>query len=166
MKHKLKSADKIVIDRSGISGRGVFAIDTIYQGELIEQCHFIIPTKEFGAKDSELMRYMFAITREENFDEIEKVNADIYLANLLSCRESFKSRASELLELGYEKIDQLTDKAVVLGHGMIFNHSDTPNVVYNFNQADLCFDYFALKNINPNEELFINYGNNSRKDLI
>ena len=166
MKYNLISSSKTRIDKSLVSGRGIFANESIKKGELIEQCHFIIPTKEFGAKDAELMRYMFALVKEENAEEIEKVNADIYLANLLACRESFKSKAEELCELGYKKLNELTDKAVVLGIGMIFNHSEKPNVIYNFNEADFCFDYFASENLNTDDELFINYGNSSREDLL
>ena len=88
------------------------------------------------------------------------------MAKLLSYNEDFKDKAETILKLGYEKINNLLNYAVVLGHGMIYNHSHEPNVGYKFNKKDFCFDYYTIKDVNKNEELFINYGNTeNRKDL-
>jgi uncharacterized protein len=51
--------------------------------------------------------------------------------------------------------------ALVLGYGSYYNHSETPNVSWKTNEDDKTFIYFALRDINEEEELLINYGNGS-----
>ncbi|WP_428910687.1 SET domain-containing protein [Niallia sp. Krafla_26] len=47
--------------------------------------------------------------------------------------------------------------AFVLGYGMLFNHSYTPNATYDINFENHSFDFFAYKDIKAGEEIFINY---------
>ncbi|WP_035179594.1 SET domain-containing protein [Alkalihalobacterium bogoriense] len=47
--------------------------------------------------------------------------------------------------------------AIVLGYGMLFNHSYTPNATYDINFDNHTFDYYAYKDIKAGEEIFINY---------
>ena len=47
--------------------------------------------------------------------------------------------------------------AVVLGYGMLFNHSYEPNATYDINFTKHTFDYFAYRNIKAGEEILINY---------
>ncbi len=47
--------------------------------------------------------------------------------------------------------------AVVLGYGMLFNHSYTPNATYDINFDEHTFDYYAYKDIQAGEEILINY---------
>ncbi|UFT98801.1 SET domain-containing protein [Radiobacillus kanasensis] len=47
--------------------------------------------------------------------------------------------------------------AVVLGYGMLFNHSYTPNADYKINFHDHTFEFFAHKDIKAGEEILINY---------
>jgi SET domain-containing protein len=169
VKHKLHNSKKTHIDRSPSSGRGVFASEPLGEGELIEQCHFIIPEQDKGGKDKELLRYMFAMTDEKSVESSKGEFLKIFLANLIdNKKEESPERSSAIkscVELGYKSLDKLFDSAVVLGNGMIFNHSPKPNVNYSFNETDFCFDYHAVKNINKGEELLINYGNPEREDL-
>lgn len=51
--------------------------------------------------------------------------------------------------------------AVVLGCGMIYNHSSRPNVTYSQDILHKIFRFTAFKDISPNKELFIDYGNAS-----
>src|SRR5689334_18895955 len=48
---------------------------------------------------------------------------------------------------------------LVLGDGEIFNHDDNPNVGYKLDYDDgrLKMYFYALKNIDPGEQLFIDY---------
>jgi SET domain-containing protein len=166
MQYNLFNSNKIKIDRSNISGRGVFAKEDIKLGTLLEQCHFIIPEKDHGGQDANLRRYMFCFPEKDKSEEIQKEKTKIDMAKLLSYNEDFKDKAETILKLGYEKINNLLNYAVVLGHGMIYNHSHEPNVGYKFNKKDFCFDYYTIKDVNKNEELFINYGNTeNRTDL-
>ena len=47
--------------------------------------------------------------------------------------------------------------ALLLGYGMLFNHSYTPNATYDINFKNHTFDFFAYKDIKAGEEIFINY---------
>lgn len=47
--------------------------------------------------------------------------------------------------------------AIVLGYGMLFNHSYTPNADYRIDFSKHVFEYFAYKDIKKGEEILINY---------
>ncbi len=51
-------------------------------------------------------------------------------------------------------------RLVVMGNGMLFNHSSTPNVAYYREQGALGVELvlYALRNISKGEELFYSYG--------
>ncbi len=53
-----------------------------------------------------------------------------------------------------------TARLVVMGYGMLFNHSSTPNVAYYREDSSLGPEMilYALRNILKGEELFYNYG--------
>lgn len=46
---------------------------------------------------------------------------------------------------------------ILLGYGMLFNHSYEPNATYEINFENNTFDFFAYKDIEAGEEIFINY---------
>ncbi|ARF16268.1 SET domain-containing protein [Sporosarcina ureae] len=47
--------------------------------------------------------------------------------------------------------------AILLGYGMLFNHSYEPNATYDINFDHHTFDFFAYKDIKAGEEILINY---------
>ncbi|WP_102347698.1 SET domain-containing protein [Bacillus sp. Marseille-P3661] len=47
--------------------------------------------------------------------------------------------------------------AILLGYGMLFNHSYSPNATYEINFDNHTFDFYAYKNIKAGEEILINY---------
>ena len=47
--------------------------------------------------------------------------------------------------------------AILLGYGMLFNHSYTPNATYDINFDNHTFDFYAYKDIKAGEEVLINY---------
>ncbi|WP_047152967.1 SET domain-containing protein [Aneurinibacillus tyrosinisolvens] len=47
--------------------------------------------------------------------------------------------------------------AVVLGYGMLFNHSYKPNATYDINFKNHTFDFYAYTDIKAGEEILINY---------
>jgi SET domain-containing protein len=47
--------------------------------------------------------------------------------------------------------------AVVLGYGMLFNHSYEPNATYDINFSNHTFNYYAYTGIKAGEEILINY---------
>lgn len=54
--------------------------------------------------------------------------------------------------------------ALLLGYGMLFNHSYEPNAVYEINFDNQTFDFFAYKDIKAGEEIFINYNGEADDD--
>ncbi|MFJ7640265.1 SET domain-containing protein [Peribacillus sp. NPDC097264] len=46
---------------------------------------------------------------------------------------------------------------LLLGYGMLFNHSYTPNATYDINFDHHTFDFFAYTDIKAGEEITINY---------
>jgi len=49
------------------------------------------------------------------------------------------------------------DGAIILGYGLIYNHSYTPNAEYIRNFPDKTMTYQAVKDIKKGEEILINY---------
>lgn len=47
--------------------------------------------------------------------------------------------------------------AILLGYGMLFNHSYTPNATYEIDFDNQTFDFFAYTDIEAGEEILINY---------
>lgn len=47
--------------------------------------------------------------------------------------------------------------AILLGYGMLFNHSYTPNATYEINFDNQTFDFYAYTDIAAGEEILINY---------
>jgi hypothetical protein len=47
--------------------------------------------------------------------------------------------------------------ALAFGMGSMFNHSYTPNVVFNYNVEKNQIDYYSWTDIRPGDELVINY---------
>ncbi|WP_186580027.1 SET domain-containing protein [Aquibacillus kalidii] len=47
--------------------------------------------------------------------------------------------------------------AILLGYGMLFNHSYEPNAEYDINFPNHTFDFYAFKDIEAGSEIFINY---------
>jgi SET domain-containing protein len=51
---------KIIVKDSSVHGKGVFAVDKISSGEIIEECHFIhLNENDFSKLDSALKEYTF-----------------------------------------------------------------------------------------------------------
>ncbi|MCM3766301.1 SET domain-containing protein [Neobacillus niacini] len=47
--------------------------------------------------------------------------------------------------------------ALALGYGSLFNHSYTPNAIFELNFENRTIDFYALIDIKAGEEIFINY---------
>lgn len=51
------------------------------------------------------------------------------------------------------------DKQVVAwGWGSLYNHSNTPCAAWRSNTQNQTFEFFALRDIKPNEEILVYYG--------
>ena len=65
-----------------------------------------------------------------------------------------------------KKKEQLT---VALGFGSIYNHTNKPNAKYKINPLENTIDFIALKDINEDDEITINYspsGNSKNKNPL
>lgn len=51
--------------------------------------------------------------------------------------------------------------ALVMGYGSYYNHSTDPNIDWYTMNDEKLFVFHAIRDIEPNEELFINYSNGS-----
>lgn len=51
----------------------------------------------------------------------------------------------------------LNHSAILLGYGMLFNHSYEPNAIYEINFENHTFDFYAYTDINAGDEILINY---------
>ncbi len=54
--------------------------------------------------------------------------------------------------------------AFLLGFGMMFNHSYTPNADYEINFTNHTFEFYAHKDIKAGEEILINYNGEIEND--
>lgn len=56
---------------------------------------------------------------------------------------------------------------VALGFGSIYNHTDNPNAMYKEHEKELTIDFIALRDIQKDEEITVNYvqGNNNKNPL-
>ena len=51
------------------------------------------------------------------------------------------------------------DKQVIgFGWASLYNHSNTPNALWRSNLNKECFEFYAIKDINPEEEILVYYG--------
>jgi SET domain-containing protein len=165
MKYNLIQPNKLRIGESSVKGRGVFANEDIENGEVVEECHFVIPERSKGGADKEMLRYMFACIYTEDREKHELLSSKFFLHQMIDDDQVKKDLEEQLKEMGYNDISELFSAAFVLGLGMVYNHSADPNIDYIFDHGDLLFRYTANKNIKSNEELFIDYGNSEREDL-
>jgi uncharacterized protein len=51
----------------------------------------------------------------------------------------------------------INHSAIVLGYGMLFNHSYTPNATYDIKFENHTFEFYAYTDIKAGEEILINY---------
>lgn len=52
--------------------------------------------------------------------------------------------------------------AIALGYGSLYNHSYTPNAVYEVKEGEMVVQFLALRDIKAGEEITINYNRNPR----
>ena len=166
VKHNLIPPNKICVNKSSLKGRGVFAKEDLYNGEIVEECHFIICGCPQDMKDDELRRYAFTITfkKDASPEANEEISVKALLAMSLEDEKMQEEILEDLVDLGYGDISQIFQTATVLGNGMIYNHASDNNINWEFNYENLTFEFSANKDIQAGEELFINYGENYWKE--
>jgi SET domain-containing protein len=68
-------------------------------------------------------------------------------------------RDTRLAHYYFEWGEDCEQAAIALGYGSLYNHSYTPNARYEFREREECLAFLALGNIEPGEEITINYNN-------
>jgi len=68
-------------------------------------------------------------------------------------------RDTRLAHYYYEWGDDCRSAAIALGCGSLYNHSYAPNAGFEFRETEECLEFFALREIEPGEEITINYNN-------
>jgi hypothetical protein len=68
-------------------------------------------------------------------------------------------RQTRLAHYYFEWGDDCQHGAIALGCGSLYNHSYTPNARYEFRESEECLEFIALRDIEPGEEITINYNN-------
>lgn len=114
------------------------------------QVNIMIEVRTSKVSDGELNRGVFA-TRDIQKGEL------IHEAPVLpySNKEDVHIEKTLLADYAFEY--GINHSAILLGYGMLFNHSYTPNATYEINFPNHTFDFYAYKDIKAGEEIFINY---------
>ncbi|WP_421378547.1 SET domain-containing protein [Bacillus salacetis] len=100
--------------------------------------------------DGELNRGVFA-TRDIAKGEL------IHEAPVLPYPNSEHEHIEKTLLADYAFEYGINHSAILLGYGMLFNHSYQPNAIYEINFPNFTFDFYAHKDIKAGEEIMINY---------
>lgn len=78
---------------------------------------------------------------------------------VIPAEEAPRIRDTRLAHYYFEWGDDCQQAAIALGYGSLYNHSYTPNARYEFREAEECLEFLALRDIQPGEEITINYNN-------
>src|SRR5689334_8408228 len=78
---------------------------------------------------------------------------------VVSAEEAPLIRDTKLAHYYFEWGADCRQAAIALGYGSLYNHSYTPNARYEFREDEECLEFIALRDIEPGEEITINYNN-------
>lgn len=110
----------------------------------------IIEVKTSPLSDGEFNRGVFA-TRDIKKGEL------IHEAPVISYSNDQHQYIEQTLLADYAFEYGINHSAILLGYGMLFNHSYEPNSTYEINFENSTFDFYAYTNIKAGEEILINY---------
>lgn len=110
----------------------------------------MIEIKTSTLSDGEFNRGVFA-TRDIGKGEL------IHEAPVISYPNEEHVHIEKTLLADYAFEYGINHTAILLGYGMLFNHSYQPNAIYEINFNNHTFDFFAYTDIKAGEEILINY---------
>ena len=110
----------------------------------------MIEIKTSKLSDGELNRGVFA-TKDIKKGEL------IHQAPVIPYPNSEHEHIEKTLLGDYAFEYGINHSAILLGYGMLFNHSYTPNANYEINFDNHTFDFYAYTDIKAGEEVLINY---------
>lgn len=124
----------IYVSNSNIHGRGVFTDTDLFPGQIIEQAPVVHPKDKFSEYlDPNYQKYFF------NWPCLKSNWRD-----LLNAKNSLDPQ-------------DIVHPVCVLGYGMMYNHSEDPNVVFECDTENDIIEFRAFKKICVGEELLICY---------
>ena len=123
--------------KESLYGRGVFSKEFIKAGEVVEIAPvLLIPKGDLQEIDYAPGKFELKKTRKNPIkDKDIQISRYVFFWN-------------EELE------------AIALGYGSLYNHSSNPNIKHERDYQNETITFIALKDLNPGEELYINYGYN------
>jgi uncharacterized protein len=110
----------------------------------------MIEVKSSKLSDGEFNRGVFA-TRDIKKGEL------IHEAPVIAYPNDEHIHIEKTLLADYAFEYGINHTAILLGYGMLFNHSYEPNATYDINFGKHTFDFFAYRDIKAGEEILINY---------
>ncbi|EDL66258.1 SET domain-containing protein [Bacillus sp. SG-1] len=110
----------------------------------------MIEVRTSKVSDGELNRGVFA-TRDIKKGEL------LHEAPVLPYPNKEHEHIEKTLLADYAFEYGINHSALLLGYGMLFNHSYEPNATYEINFPNFTFDFYAYKDIKAGEEIMINY---------
>ena len=75
------------------------------------------------------------------------------------CLLTDKEDKSDYLKNYYYEAGKTEKSALVMGFGFIYNHADSPNCSYYYDESRNVMVYYARSTIETGEEIFVSYGN-------
>jgi SET domain-containing protein len=66
---------------------------------------------------------------------------------------------TKLMDYVFNNPDNLDEYFVAFGFASMYNHSDNPCAKYEYDEEENKIIFTSIKNIQPNEEIYIAYGN-------
>ncbi|UOQ50492.1 SET domain-containing protein [Gracilibacillus caseinilyticus] len=91
----------------------------------------------------------------------------LHEAPVLAYRNEEHQHIEKTLLADYAFEYGLHHSAILLGYGMLFNHSYEPNATYEISFENHTFNFFAYRDIKAGEEILINYnGDVDDKELL
>ncbi|NYE08128.1 hypothetical protein F4694_004971 [Bacillus niacini] len=120
----------------------------------------MIEVKSSKISDGEFNRGVFA-TRDIKKGEL------IHEAPVIAYPNAEHEHIEKTLLADYAFEYGINHTCILLGYGMLFNHSYQPNATYEINFPHHSFDFYAYKDIKAGEEIFINYnGDEEDQELL
>lgn len=110
----------------------------------------MITIKSSTLSDGELNRGVFATQDIKKGDLIHEAPVIPY-----PNKEHVHIEKTMLADYAFEY--GIHHSAILLGYGMMFNHSYTPNATYEINFTNHTFDFYAYTDIKEGDEILINY---------
>ena len=119
------SPSKVIIGESNVHGRGIFATQSIPEGDIVERCPMVpLGFRSRYHTDPQIYRYL-------------------YSQPPCPCRECENH--------GFVF-------HMILGYGMMYNHQDNANTKWVFDYNNFIGDIVAIKDIEKDTEIFVDYG--------